>query len=213
MRIKKYVFQLFFITLVMLPLIACMLGLPKPEVKNSPTLSATSIIPANTVTTPMPSPTLTLTATPPITVIPTATVTLFYDATATPTPQWSACPGIVITPSKTRKGTMLHVRRCDDGLEYDLGPIANGVYAVGPNDRFLVYVSVNGLIFAARIGERYLTNVFDLDKEHIYTVFNKKVTPDFKISFAGDGPFYTLVLVERFYDQKRVYDLPVGITQ
>jgi len=212
MRIKKYIFQLFFITLVMLLLIACMLGLPKPEVKISPALSATPIIPANTVT-PMASPTLTLTATPPITLIPTATVTLFYDATATPTPQWSACPGIVITPSQTRKGTMLHVLRCDDRLEYDLGPLAKGVYAVGPNDRFLVYVSLNGYIFAARIGERVLTNVFNLEKEHIYTVFNKKVTPDFKISFAGDGPFYELVLVERFYDQKRVYDLPVGITQ
>jgi len=119
----------------------------------------------------------------------------------------------VITLTDTKKGDMLHILRCEDGLEYDLGPLAKGVYAVGPNDKFLVYVTIDGFIYAARIGDLYLKNLFNLGREHEFTVFNKRVTPDFKISFAGEGPIYRLVLVERNYDQKRVYELPVSITQ
>ena len=108
---------------------------------------------------------------------------------------------------------MLHILRCEDGFEYDLGPLAKGVYAVGPNDKFLVYVTSSGFIYAARIGDRYLNNLFNLGREHIFSVFNKKVAPDFKISFVGEEPIYRLILLERNYDQKRVYALPLRITQ
>jgi len=145
--------------------------------------------------------------------VPTATLTLFYNPTNTPTLQWAACPGIVITLTDTKKGDMLHILRCEDGLEYDLGPLAKGVYAVGPNDKFLVYITIDGFIYAARIGSLYLNTLFDLGREHEFTVFNKRVTPDFKISFAGEAPIYRLVLLEKNYDQKRVYALPLRITQ
>jgi hypothetical protein len=107
---------------------------------------------------------------------------------------------------------MLHVLRCDDGLEYDLGPLAEGVYAVGPNDKFFVYITLSGFIYAARIGDPLLNNLYNLGREHIFTVFNKRVAPDFKISFTGEYPVYKLVLVEKNYNQKRVYDLPSTIT-
>jgi hypothetical protein len=145
--------------------------------------------------------------------MPTPTTTLFFAPTATSTQQWAACPGIVITLTDTKKGDMLHILRCEDGMEYDLGPLAKGVYAVGPNDKFLVYVTIDGFIYAARIGDLYMHNLYNLGYEHIYTVFNKKVAPDFKISFAGEEPIYRLVLLERNYDQKRVYELPLGITR
>jgi hypothetical protein len=145
--------------------------------------------------------------------MPSPTPTLFFAPTATPTPQWLACPGIVITVTDTKKGDMLHILRCEDGLEYDLGPLAKGVYAVGPNDKFLVYVTIDGFVYAAKIGNQLMNNLYDLRYEHIFTVFNKKVSPDFKISFAGEEPLYKLVLLERNYYQKRVYELPSWITR
>lgn len=213
MRFKKHVFPVFFIAMAMFLLNACNLDVSKPESNLPSTLSSEMpVIPENTVV-PVSSPATTPTATPFPAIVPSATVTLFYNPTFTSTPQWSACPGIVITLTDTDKGDMLHILRCEDGLEYDLGPLAKGVYAVGPNDKFLVYVTLNGFIYATRIGELYLNTLFNLGREHEFTVFNKRVTPDFRISFAGEGPIYRLVLLEKNYDQKRVYDLPIGITQ
>ncbi len=192
------------VTIVML-LNACNLGVTQPGL---PPVSETPTLPP-------PSPTDTPTATLIPTVAPTFTVTLFHSSipTITPTSQWTSCPGIVISVTDTKKGDILHVLRCEDGLEYDLGPLAKGFYAVGPNDKFMVYVTIDGFIFAARIGSRSMYNLFNLAREHEFTVFNKRVAPDFQLSFAGEGPIYRLVIVERNYDQKRVYELPVSITQ
>jgi hypothetical protein len=135
---------------------------------------------------------------------------LFFDptyATTTPTLQWQGCPGIAVTLIDTDAGDMLHVLRCDDGWEHDFGPLAKGTYAIGPNDKFLVYVSFSGIIYDARIGEPYLYTLFNLKKEEIFTALNKGVEPDFQISFVGEAPNYRLVLLERKYDQKRVYNL------
>ncbi len=212
MRIKKNFFLLFFIATAMFLLNACNLGVSKPDPNLPPDLSSIETSVMLTVTAfYASSPTLTLTPMPSATFTPSPTPTLFFAPTATSTPQWLACPGIVVTLTDTKKGDMLHILRCDDGLEYDLGPLAKGVYAVGPNDKFLVYVTIDGYIFAARIGDPYMYNLYDLKYEHIYTVFNKRVTPDFKISFV-EAPTYKLVLLEKQYDQKRVYDLPSWIT-
>lgn len=197
--------------MVVFLLSACNLGVSTPEA--APTLSdEMPVIPKDTIV-PVSSPVATLTATLFPVVVPTATVTLFYNPTVTTTPQWSGCPGIVVTLTDTKKGDVLHILRCEDGLEYDLGPLAKGFYAVGPNNKFLIYVSLDGFVYGSRIGNTYMYNLFNLGREHEFTVFNKKVAPDFKISFAGEGPIYRLVLVERNYDQKRVYELPLRITQ
>jgi hypothetical protein len=117
------------------------------------------------------------------------------------------CPGIVVSVIDTDAGDMLHVLRCDDGWEHDFGPLAKGRYAVGPNDKFIVYVSFTGLIYGAKIGEPYLYPLFNLKKEQIFTALNIGVEPDFKISFVGEAPTYKLILLETKYDQKRAYDL------
>lgn len=209
MRFNKPIISVFFIITAMFFLNACNLGALKPP----PIISSEiPIVPVDTVT-PISSPAATPTATPIPVIVPTLTLTLFYNPTFTLTPQWSVCPGIVISLTDTKKGDMLHFLRCEDGLEYDLGPLAKGVYAVGPNDKFFVYVTVDGFIYAARIGDLRLLNLYNLRNEHIFSVFNKRVTPDFQISFVGEGPIYRLVLLEKNYYQKRVYDLPLRITQ
>jgi len=212
MRIKKNFFMFFIIAVIFL-LDACSPGTTKPDSGLSPINSVQTSVAFTLTARPASLPTSTLTPTASVTPMPSPTTTLLFAPTVTPTQQWLACPGIVITVTDTKKGDKLHILRCEDGVEYDLGPLAKGVYAVGPNDKFLVYVTADGFIYASKIGESYLYNLFDLAHEHIYTVFNKKVAPDFKISFAGEWPFINLVLLERNYDQKRVYQLPSWITR
>jgi hypothetical protein len=201
-------------------------GMPTILPSETPNVSMDTVMPVPSLTStvtfvPLPSPTFTTTSsfvtlsaafTPStLTLFPTATT--FFTPTATPTQQWSVCPGIVVTKTDTNEGDTLHILRCEDGLEYDLGPLAHGTYAVGPNDKFLVYVTINGMIYASKIGDRHLVTVFNLTTERIFTSLNKKLNGDFKISFTGNELNYKLVILERKYDQKRVYDLPVTITR
>jgi hypothetical protein len=212
MRVKKNFFALFFIASAMFLLNACNPSIA-PDLELTPNISFIETSVKLTVTAFYASvPTPTLTPTPSTTFTPSPTTTLLFAPTLTPTQQWLACPGIVVSVTDTKKGDILHILRCEDGLEYDLGPLAKGVYAVGPNDKFLVYVTIDGFIYAARIGDPYMHNLYNLKNEHIYSVFNKRVMPDFEISFAGEWPLFKLVLLERNYDQKRVYELPPEIT-
>jgi hypothetical protein len=204
MRIRQYSLPLFFIAIAASMLHSCNL--------NVAVATPTQSLLATNTATPVALPTSTLTFTPTPTITPFPTFISMVAITPTPTQQWGACPGIVITLVDTDKGDMLHILRCEDGLEYDLGPLAKGWYAVGPNEKFLVYVTIDGIVYASRIGDFYLNSLYNLAQEHIFTVFNKRVTPDFKISFSDGTPSYRLVLLERNYDQKRVYDLPASIT-
>jgi hypothetical protein len=220
MRIRKYFLPLFFIAITVFLLHACNFGASKSDSNLVPALpSETQVVPTDTATF-ISMPTAMKTFTPSLTLVPSATFTPSLTPlpsptvpTLTPTLQWSACPGIVITVTDTDAGDMLHVLRCEDGWEHDFGPLAKGQYAVGPNDKFLVYVTVGGIVYAARMGDPNMVTLFNLETEHEFTVFSKKVAPDFKISFIGEAPSYRLVLVEKRYDQKRVYDLQPRLTQ
>jgi len=206
MRIKKYFLPLVFIAIAVSLLPSCNLVVSLSDENLPPTLP---VIPSETAT---PVPTSTLTFTPSATITPFPTFISIVATTPTPTQQWSACPGIVVTQTDTDKGEILHILRCEDGFEYDLGPLAKGVYAVGPNDNFFVYITISGFVYVSKIGETHMYNLYNLGREHEFTVFNKGVAPDFKISFV-DGTFsYTLVLLEKNYDQKRVYELPTRFT-
>ena len=211
MRIKRYFLMLFITTAIFL-LNACNPGVSKPDSNLSPIHSIETSVVLTVTAMSASLPTSTLTPTASVTPMPSPTTTLLFAPTVTPTQQWVACPGIVITVTDTKKGDMLHILRCEDRLKYDLGPLAKGVYAVGPNDKFLVYVTIDGFVYASRIGDPFIYSLYNLAHEHIFSVFNKRVAPDFKISFAGEWPFINLVLLERNYDQKRVYELPSWIT-
>ena len=213
MQIKKYFFLLIFIT--MLPLNACNLNMKKTEsaLSTETPIMETATFASMPTSIPTSTPTSTNTAAPTVAMPSLSpTPTLFLAATATPTQQWSACPGIVVTITDTNDGEKMHILRCEDGLEYDLGPLAKGIYAVGPNDKFLIYITTTGLVYIGRIGDHYLYQAYDLANERIFTVFNKNVVPDFKISFSGEAPNYRLILVEKRYDQKRMYELPPKFT-
>jgi hypothetical protein len=211
MRRKRYFLPLCFIVITLFLLQACNLAVSSPGGLSPAILSQTPGIPSDTPQ-PLASPTETLTFTPTASPMPTLTLTLFFAPTATTTRQWSACPGIVINQTDTDAGDMLHILRCEDGFEYDLGPIAKGTYAVGPNDKFLIYVTFSGDVYGARIGDTHMLTLFDLKREHIFTVFNMGTEPDMLITFSDGALNYKLVLIERSYDQKRMYELPIHLT-
>jgi hypothetical protein len=200
--------QLLFLAILASLLYSCNL---RVSVRNQGMSPTSPRIPPETIT-PVPSPSSTFTPLPADTPLPTPTLTLFFAPTVTPTRQWSACPGIVVTQTDTDQGDMLHILRCEDGLEYDLGPLPDGVFAVGPNDKFLVYVASNGVVYGSRVGEPYLYVLYNLARERVFTVLNLGTAPDFKISFSDGDPVYKLVVIERNYDQKRTYDLPSRLT-
>jgi hypothetical protein len=164
-------------------------------------------------------PTQTQTLIPPtLTITPTIgsspTPTFFYTVptrTATLIP-WTQCPGIVVTVNDTEQGDILHVLRCEDGFEYDMGPLTKGAFAVSPDNKYLVYAGVNGILYAARIGDPALYTVMDLKKEGPFVTFGKKVPPIFKLTFNGAGP-YVLEVYESRYGQNFPVNMPNWLSQ
>jgi len=153
-----------------------------------------------------PTGTVTITPTP----VPSPTNTPIFPPTATATRiPWSACPGIVIHVTDTRKGDLLHVLRCEDGLEYDLGPLPKGVFAVSPDDRYLVYAGQDGVIYAAPIGSTALTVIRRTGRE-FYT-FGQDMAPIYKLSFSGESP-YVLEVYEARFGQNLPIRMPGWLT-
>ncbi len=204
MQFKRYF--IFMLSVSTLLLGACNLAVVTP----TPLVTATQVvIPTNTsvpaTSTQTPVATLALT-------LPTPTLTLFYEPTATQTPSWLDCP-LVITRNDTKSGDILHIRRCVDNLEYDLGPFSNGTYSAGPDNKFMIYVTDEGLVYFSKMGEQYITVIINLVKERFFTALNKKSKPEFVISFAGEAPYHKLVLYEKIYKQKRIYELPANLME
>lgn len=207
MQIKNFVFLLLINAFL---LQACNLPAASPAL--IATISVVPTLPPIVLTNTIVPTIMVMPSVTPAIVQPTPTLTLFYDPTATATPSWTGCP-LVITKNDTSAGDLLHILRCEDKFEYDLGPFAKGVYAAGPNNKFIVYVTNNGLVYAAKIGEQYLSIIVDLPRERFFTAVNKKVPTKFFISFMGEAPYYKLILFEKKFDQKKIYNLPVRIQE
>ncbi|MCC7118346.1 MAG: hypothetical protein IT310_07465 [Anaerolineales bacterium] len=182
------------------------------------TLSSDATFLINGTPTHSPAPTVTPTA-PTVTRSPTpgpsATPTFYYiipTATATLIP-WTTCPGIVISVRDTEQGDYLHVLRCEDQYEYEIGPLTKGAYAVAPDDRYLVYASTNGLLYASKIGDPTLYTIVNLKKKGPFVAFPKKVVPDFKLKFIGDAPPFVLEVYEAQYGQNFPVQIPNWLSQ
>jgi hypothetical protein len=156
------------------------------------------------------SPTVTATITITPTLTPSPTPTPFFPPTATATKvPWTSCPGIVVQVTDTEKGEMVHVLRCEDSLQYDLGPLPKGVFAVSPDDEYIVYAAQDGVIYAARIGATSLTVIRKTARE-FYT-FGQDMAPIYKLTFTGESP-YVLEVYEARYGQNLPIRMPGWLT-
>jgi hypothetical protein len=109
----------------------------------------------------------------------------------------TACSGIAITDRKTSSGIYLTVSRCEDDLQYELGPLALGAYAVGPNEEFLVYCSYDGSVYAAKIGEPKLVFLKSIKRDLNQVFLQQPGEPGLGLSFIGDYPYSVVVYVCR----------------
>ena len=128
--------------------------------------------------------------------------------TDTPAPAQPDCStGVILTTRDTTKGEYLEV--CANGSTYEIGPLAKGAYAVGPNNKFFVYCANNGLVYAVRVGDTKLQPIGDVKD---FSAIIRNDVPLFEIEFIGAGP-YKVTIRETNYKQNSTFTIPRSISE
>ncbi|MCJ7433641.1 MAG: hypothetical protein MUO77_09155 [Anaerolineales bacterium] len=156
---------------------------------------------------PLPMPTMQVTPLPPPTIQPTATIPLVIINTFTPTPIPST---VTVAVENTPKGDYLNISRSTDNLEYRLGPIASGAYAIGPNDNFLVYCTYGGDVYAAKFGAEYLTLIGSVRK---FSAIQRNVPPDLELVIFVNNGRYKVDIREGRFSQNEIIVIPTKFTE
>ena len=159
---------------------------------SSQSLTPTKIIPSRTPVTPYP-PSLT-----PIT------------PTLGPRSIWPPSTNFMIDESQTEQGMFLSIESNITGETYHLGPLARGDYAIGPSDRYLVYMTSSGQLMAIRLGRDTFTSVKNMAR--LYTAIARKIVPSFSFSFYNNGYSVTVIVTENHYGQDIPVILPRSVT-
>lgn len=134
--------------------------------------------------------------------LPTVPVPL----TATPT----RLSTITIVEQATLKGVYLKITGPGLAADYQVGPLARGAYAVGPNDRFLIYVANNGFVYGLKLGNPHFIRLKNL--KHTLIASDRDVEPSISISFV-QAEFQTVVLIrEDEFGQTVPIPLPTTLT-
>lgn len=163
-----------------------------------------------------PSVTLTPAFTPTI-IIPSQTAVTAYPPSLTPiTPTlgprsiWPPSTNFNIDERLTNQGMFLTIENNLSGEIYELGPLARGDYAIGPSDRYLVYITFSGQLMAIRLGQDTFTSVKNMAR--LYTAIAKKIVPSFSFSFYDNGFSVTVIVTENHYGQDIPVILPRSVT-
>lgn len=158
-------------------------------------------------------PTLLAAETPSLPEKPTETLQAFTVLQATPIPTSATAVAhqlVEITAVDTTKGTILTVTGGLEDYDYQLGPLAKGVYAMGPNRKFLVYLTDSGIIYVHRFGNFGFQEVENANRE--FMALNKHVEPRFELSFHDTGYVFVLFIHEGRFDEDRQVILPRTMT-
>lgn len=154
-------------------------------VTNTPSDTPTPLPPTNT---PGPSPTPTVTVPP---------------CTGTGTRISS------ISDEKTSKGVIVTIT-CSDGASYQLPPIHEGFYEIGPNKMFMLYIAYDGDVYGNRVGEERW-HILPDNIRHFYVIkyrdqFHSDI-PKYTLTFHGDHP-YSVTIYEGWMNEKATLDIP-----
>jgi Tol biopolymer transport system component len=84
----------------------------------------------------------------------------------------------------TFEGDMLQVR--SKGSVLELGPLEKGNFAIGPTNRFFVYCTNSGTVYAGRFGQEGLDAIGDIRK---FTTIRRDGVPKLTFLFLGDNPY------------------------
>jgi formylglycine-generating enzyme required for sulfatase activity len=116
--------------------------------------------------------------------------------------------GVSLTLDETSEGSYLHVSAPDS--QYELGPLPDGVYALSPDGKFLVYVSnSDGSVYAARIGDTSLYRLETLRNK--FSALIDGEIPLFKISFSRSESYFITIREENFSQQITI-QVPLSIS-
>jgi hypothetical protein len=111
-------------------------------------------------------------------------------------------PDLFISVKDTRKGDILLIHTPDE--DYQMGPLAKGIYSVGPNGTFFVYVTYTGDVLAARFGDRS----FDLiGRIREFTTIRRGGIPRLMVIYFGFHP-YTLQVIDLDTEEKQDFFIP-----
>ena len=157
-----------------------------------------------------------------VTLTPTADLSLLMDTpAATPiilsvaTPTVEPAPTRTVAPGKLPTATQLtskqfQVQELPSGkglylaisgpglpAGFRVGPVAKGAHAVGPNGRFLIYVSDSGGVFILHFGSPQFVQIANFKRKLISA--QMRVEPQFEISFAqAEFALYLIIREQRF---------------
>jgi hypothetical protein len=130
---------------------------------------------------------------------------------STSVPMPTPCSEITITMTDTSKGDILHIERCSDGWAYDSPLIAKGVYGVAPNNKFLVYCSNDGYVYAVRFGDSNFRLIENIRKK--MSIFLKNEDVSLSIIFIAGEYQYWVKITDRVSGQSTQVKIPFKISQ
>ena len=173
-------------------------------------LPAPSVPAALQIQTESPTVTPTIAMITKVSVLPTSTATLF--ATSTVPVKVNFLPpsrNFTITENRTQQGLFLNILGVNN-QSYQLGPLEHGGYAVGPNDRYLVYVTDSGQVLAIRFGDPIFKRVKNLAKT--FGAALKGTQPIYNFAFYDSGFAITVIITEIIFSQTIPVVLPRSVT-
>jgi hypothetical protein len=117
-----------------------------------------------------------------------------------------SCTGLSIDKERRSGGEALII--CAEGEKYVIENLSDGVYQIGPNQKFFVYITNDGLVFAARVHDKQLIQIGEVKA---LTMIRVDDVPKFIIKFLGNHP-YQLYVEEYWEHQNRTIPIPRYIT-
>ena len=133
------------------------------------------------------------------------------DIISTSIPVQNACSEITITMTDTPKGDILHIERCSDGWKHDTPPIAKGVYELSPNNKFLIYCTNDGDVFAFKIGNSSFTFIENIRKK--MPIFRKNDDLSLRINIILGENQYWAKITDLISGQNTTIKIPLKISK
>lgn len=110
--------------------------------------------------------------------------------------------GVTLTSTETKNGLELTV--CSLGEEYTIPGLAKGSYSLGPNNKFFIYATNGGDIYAARVGDvilHVLGNVKD------FYIIQRGEIPKYRFLFNEANPYEVTIEVVTS-GERRIFSIP-----
>jgi len=102
-----------------------------------------------------------------------------------------------------------YLQFCIGSKKYNYGALAQGVYLIGPQAKYFIYVSNSGYVFAARLGDPTLTRIGNV--RTFKAVHIPDIDPIFDIRYITGYP-NLIQIIEKRYNQKATFTLPRRVT-